>query len=70
LRAEWSAPESQTPYLVMYSDNYFDLLPGETKTITLEMSLSPKAGKHIEGHLCIEGSNVSPQYLPLTIDGT
>ena len=69
LRAEWSAPESQTPYLVMYSDNYFDLLPGENKMITLDLFLPQQIGKSIQGHLFIEGSNAPAQEIPITISG-
>ena len=31
VRAEWAQPGGAAPYLVMYSDNYFDLMPGESK---------------------------------------
>jgi Ig-fold domain len=54
---------------VMYSDNYFDLLPGEARTINLEMFLPPQAGKHLEGRLYIEGSNVPVQFLSVILDG-
>lgn len=67
IRAEWNGPENQAPYLVMYSDNDFDLLPGESKTVTLELLLPAGVGKPIQGRLYIEGSNVAAQEIPVSL---
>jgi hypothetical protein len=67
VRAEWSAPEAQAPYLVMCSDNYFDLVPGETKEISLDLRLPPGVNRPVEGRLIIEGSNVAAEGIPITL---
>jgi hypothetical protein len=69
LRVEWNEPESQAPYLVMYSDNYFDLLPGESKTITLDLFMPPQVRKTIQGRVVMEASNAPAQEIPITISG-
>ena len=69
LRVEWNEPESQAPYIVMYSDNYFDLLPGESRTITLDLLMPPQVGKTIQGRLLMEASNAPAQEIPITISG-
>ena len=51
----------------MYSDNDFDLLPGESKTVTVELLLPAGAGKPIQGRLYIEGSNVAAQEIPVSL---
>jgi hypothetical protein len=69
LRVEWNEPESQAPYLVMYSDNYFDLLPGESRTITLDLFMPPQVRKTIQGRVVVEASNAPAQEIPITISG-
>ncbi len=69
LRVEWNAPENQAPYLVTYSDNYFDLLPGENKTITLRLFLRPQSAKPLKGRLRIEGSNAPAKEIPIILNG-
>ncbi len=44
VRAEWDSGDGSSPYLVEYGDNYFDLLPGESKAVPIEMFL-PKEHK-------------------------
>jgi hypothetical protein len=58
-RARWSSAEKQSPFLVMYSDNYFDLMPGETREVTLEFRLPEGANRAAHGFLVVEGSNVA-----------
>jgi hypothetical protein len=67
VRAEWPDGSSRAPYLVMYSDNYFDLLPGEEKSLDLEMFLPSNQGGNIAGTLIIEGSNIAAQRIPLDV---
>ena len=69
IRAEWEGPEDQVPYLVRYSDNYFDLLPGENKRVIVVLTLPPQAGKLVKGRLSIEGSNVPAQQVAVTFSG-
>jgi hypothetical protein len=56
VRAEWIG--SGTPYLVKYSDNYFDLLPGEEKALDLEILLPARHTNKIAGTLIISGPNL------------
>ena len=67
VRAEWNVPEPQAPYLVMYSDNYFDLLPGETVELSLNLRLSPASHGPVQGRLIVEGSNVAASEIPVTL---
>jgi hypothetical protein len=69
LRVEWNEPESQAPYLVMYSDNYFDLLPRESRTITLDLFICPRVRKTIHGRVVMEASDAPAQEIPVTISG-
>jgi hypothetical protein len=69
VRAEWKGPEENAPYLVMYSDNYFDLLPGQAKTVTLDVYLPKTSTGTTSGTLILEGSNVSTKQIPITLQG-
>jgi hypothetical protein len=48
---------------VFYSDNYFGLLPGENKTVTLELPAESLAGGAPE--IMLEGWNIQPQRVPM-----
>ena len=67
VRAEWNGPQEEAPYLVMYSDNYFDLLPGQAKTVTLDVYLPKTSTGTTSGTLIVEGSNVSAKQIPITL---
>jgi beta-mannosidase len=57
VRAEWDKSERS---LVLYSDNYFDLLPGESKSLHVDFYSNrdmPK-GQTARGRLMIQGTNV------------
>jgi hypothetical protein len=69
VRAEWDGPQEQAPYLVLYGDNYFDLLPKEAKTIDLDVFLPAQWGKKVAGHLIVEGTNVGTQKIPIELQG-
>ena len=58
LRDEWKAGQATTPYLVLYSDNYFDLAPEESRTVELHFFLPEGAQGEVTGELVIEGANV------------
>ena len=66
MRVEWNAPELQVPYLVTYSDNYFDLMPAETREISIEFWLPEGADGLLQGHVIIAGSNLAPVQVPVT----
>ena len=65
VRAEWIG--SGTPYLVKYSDNYFDLLPGQEKTLDLEMLLPAQHSGTIAGTLIISGPNLEERRVPVEL---
>ncbi len=67
LRADWKSSENQAPFLAIYNDNYFDLLPGETKEITIEFRLPDAANQSAQGQLIVEGSNVARAEIPITL---
>jgi len=69
VRAEWDGPQEQTPYLVLYGDNYFDLLPKEAKTIDLDVFLPSQWGQKVAGHLIVEGTNIGTQKIPIELQG-
>jgi beta-mannosidase len=65
VRAVWSG--SGYPYLVKYSDNYFDLLPGEEKSVDLEMLLPAQRAEKIAGTLIVAGPNVEERRIPVEL---
>lgn len=67
VRAEWKEGEGNTPYLVKYSDNFFDLLPGESKSLALEMFLAKEPMGKISGTLVVEGPNIEPKRIPVEV---
>ena len=58
VRAEWEEGEGNSPYLVKYSDNFFDLLPGESKSVGMEMFLAADHKRKLSGTLVVEGTNI------------
>lgn len=54
-RAEWEGPQ---PYLSLYSDNYFDLFPGERKYITLEVVFPAQINEPVVGRLLASGHSL------------
>ena len=67
MRVEWNAPELQAPYLVTYSDNYFDLMPVETRQVSLDFWLPEGANGPQQGHVIIAGSNLAPVQVPIML---
>src|ERR1019366_8846384 len=61
MRAEWKEGEGNSPYLVKYSDNFFDLLPGESKSVGVKMFLAKAPLGKLSGTLVVEGTNVKLQ---------
>jgi hypothetical protein len=51
----------------MYSDNYFDLLPGEMKAIDVRVLTPRGLTGTIKGKFMVKGSNVSPAVVPITL---
>ncbi|MFZ3215575.1 MAG: sugar-binding domain-containing protein [Candidatus Acidiferrales bacterium] len=61
LRVEWNAKAPQ-PYFTEFSDNAFEMLPGEEKTITLSWKTPAGAGTP-SGTLIVDGANVTQSRL-------
>ena len=62
IRAEWSEP-LLLRNLVQYSDNYFDLAPGESRTIEADVFFSKRGSEPIFGRLIV----VMPMRLALSV---
>jgi beta-mannosidase len=69
VRAEWSVPDAHAPHVALYGDNYFDLMPGETREISLEFRLSKAAADFVSGQLIVEGRNLEALKVPITLGG-
>ena len=67
MSAAWDGESTKTPYLVAYSDNYFDLLPGEVKAIDARILVPRGLKGEIEGKFTVKGSNVRPAAVPITL---
>ena len=67
VRAEWEEGEGNSPYLVKYSDNFFDLLPGESKSVGVEMFLATEHMRKLSGTLVVEGTNIASRRIPVEL---
>jgi beta-mannosidase len=67
VRAEWEEGEGNSPYLVKYSDNFFDLLPGESKSVGMEMFLAADHKRKLSGTLVVEGTNIMSRQIPVEV---
>jgi len=67
VRIGWTASAETSPYLLLYSDNYFDLLPGENKNLEVKAFAPAGTVGPIRGNLVVEGSNVSALQIPITL---
>lgn len=67
VRAEWDGGEENSPYLAKFSDNFFDLQPGESKSLVLEMLLRKEHAGGVFGTLVVEGPNVEPKRIAVGI---
>ena len=67
MRAEWEEGEGNSPYLVKYSDNFFDLLPGESKSVGMEMFLAKEHMGKLSGTLVVEGTNMMSRRIPVEL---
>ena len=67
LRIECEDPAQQSQLLALYGDNYFDLFPGEKKTVAVEVRTSPALAGTIKGTVIIQGSNVREVRIPVRL---
>jgi hypothetical protein len=67
LAVRWNAPGQEQP-LLLYGDNFIDLLPQEEATIPVEVLLPEgNQAEAFTGTLIISGSNVPEQEVPITV---
>jgi hypothetical protein len=67
VQARWEGAGSSGRDLVLYDDNYFDLLPGESRRIEARLPLLQDHGEHLNGTVRLEGTNVSPTEIPISL---
>jgi hypothetical protein len=67
VRADWKEGEGNSPYLVKYSDNFFDLLPGESKSLALEMFLAKERMGKLSGTLVVDGTNIASRRIAVEL---
>ncbi len=65
MRMVWDGPQ---PYLSLYGDNYFDLLPGEQKEISLQLEFPGNLHAPAHGKLLVAGSNLPQSEIPVTVN--
>jgi beta-mannosidase len=66
-RVEWNQPDAESPF-IMFSDNFIDLLPQESKSIDLDMLLPQQRPVKATGSLVVEGPNVKTRRIPIQVD--
>lgn len=65
LKLNWQREDEQAPVLTVFDENFFDLLPGESKTIAADLILLKEGVRKVSGELVIDGSTVEKVQLPL-----
>jgi hypothetical protein len=65
LRAEWDDQSADAFNPVSFKDNYFDLLPGETRTIEGKLVSYAEGKPRVAGKLIVQGSNVAEKTISL-----
>ena len=66
MRVQWNKSEGDIPF-VMFSDNYFDLLANEMKSVVLDMLLPKEKMGNITGTVIVEGPNIETQQILLSL---
>ncbi len=65
LRIVWDGPQ---PYMQLYGDNFFDMMPGESKQVSLELAFPEKLAAPAHGKLIVLGSNLAANEIPITVN--
>ena len=65
LRMDWNSAGHATAHLALYSDNYFDLAPGESRVITASLPVVAGKTANLSGILRIQGANVPLTEVPI-----
>ena len=69
VRAEWGETRQDAPYLVLYNDNYFDLLPEERRALSASLLFPPGKTGPISGRLIVTGTNVEATTILINFPG-
>jgi len=57
--------EQGSPYLVLYDDNYFDLLPHEARTVNAKVRFRGGRAGTFAAKIIVSGTNVEPVTVPV-----
>jgi hypothetical protein len=60
VRAEWDGAPQDIPYLILFDDNYFDLMPNEKRTVHATLLFPSANPSHFSGKLIVRATNVEP----------
>lgn len=60
MRAEWEGAPQDIPYLVLFDDNYFDLMPNERRTVDATLLFASAYSGHTSGKLIVRATNAEP----------
>jgi hypothetical protein len=60
VRAEWDGAPQDIPYLILFDDNYFDLMPNEKRTVHATLLFASANPSHVSGKLIVRATNVEP----------
>ena len=66
IRVQWNKTGDEVPF-VMFSDNYFDLLANEKKTVVLDMLLPKEKMGNFNGTVLVEGPNIETRQIPISL---
>ena len=66
IRSEWDGSPEDIPYLSLHDDNFFDMLPGETRVINAKLLFNRAKPAHLSGKLIVSGTNVEPFSSPIS----
>lgn len=67
IHAEWNQTTGGVPYLTLFNDNYFDLAPGESRTVEGTALFPKNHSALVSGKLIVEGTNVMAKDVMITL---
>jgi hypothetical protein len=60
VRAEWDGAVRDAPDVILFDDNYFDLLPAESRTVNAKIFFPQGKRQALSGKLIVMGTNLEP----------
>jgi beta-mannosidase len=68
IRIRWEDARTK-PELFLLDDNYFDMMPGETRPVTAEVRfIAAPAASRLRGRLIVEASNMPAKEIPIELE--